>query len=170
MIPFIASPNFSRGRRGLKPVYVVIHAMSGSYKGSIQWFLNPKSKVSAHYCVSQSGQITQMVHEEDRAWHVGNANAYAIGIEMEDLGRCLKDKQWITPAMYKAVLQLTVDICERNNIPAAGVLGHNDPIMRNYGNNHADPGLFDMVAFRADVQKALAAEVVSNCPCVPVST
>src|SRR5438128_7268908 len=70
-----ASPsNYSPG--GITTVqYVVVHTMQGSYAGSISWFQNPVAEVSAHFCVrSDDGEITQMVHLADKAWHVGNSN------------------------------------------------------------------------------------------------
>src|SRR5688572_9507084 len=73
--------NFTQG--GISSYdYVVVHTMQGYYGGSISWFQNPVADVSAHYCMrSEDGEITQMVHDDDRAWHVGNSNPYAIGIE-----------------------------------------------------------------------------------------
>lgn len=153
---FQASPNFSQGRRGLVVKYLVIHAMAGTYLGTIQWFLNKRSGVSAHYCISQKGEVVQMVKESDRAWHVGKANALSIGIELEDAGRCLKDTSWITPELYQAALKLAADICTRNKIPVTNVIGHNDPVMRKYGNDHADPGLFDMAKFRIDLRSIIS--------------
>jgi hypothetical protein len=59
--------------------YVVVHTMQGYYAGSIAWFQNPASNVSAHYCMrSEDGEVTQMVRDQDRAWHVGSSNAYAL--------------------------------------------------------------------------------------------
>ncbi|CAF0728301.1 unnamed protein product [Rotaria sordida] len=86
----IASPNYTIGR--LAPISgLVLHGTAGG--GTIEWFLNPASKVSAHYVVGQDGKITQMVSEANTAWHAGvvshnsilankgNPNSYCIGIE-----------------------------------------------------------------------------------------
>lgn len=57
--------------------YVVVHTMQGYYGGSISWFQNPAANVSAHYVMrSSDGEVTQMVRNDDRAWHVGNSNPY----------------------------------------------------------------------------------------------
>src|SRR3546814_1715674 len=73
---------------------VAIHTMQGSYAGSISWFQNSSSQVSAHYLIrSSDGQVTQMVREYNKAWHVRSHNPRSIGIEHEgyisnpDIGR-----------------------------------------------------------------------------------
>ena len=48
---------------------LVLHGTAGG--GTIEWFQNPSSKVSAHYVVGQDGSVTQMVSEDDTAWHNG---------------------------------------------------------------------------------------------------
>ncbi|CAF2326674.1 unnamed protein product [Rotaria sp. Silwood2] len=86
----IASPNFTTDRVA-SISGVVLHGTAGG--GTIEWFLNPKSKVSAHYVVEQDGKVIQMVSEANIAWHAGvvsktsilankgNPNNYCIGIE-----------------------------------------------------------------------------------------
>jgi len=89
---------------------ITIHTTEGSYAGTISWFQNCSSQVSAHYVVrSSDGQITQMVLEKDKAWHVGSENSYTIGIEHE--GYIANPAAWYTDAMYNASALLTRDIC-----------------------------------------------------------
>jgi N-acetyl-anhydromuramyl-L-alanine amidase AmpD len=57
---------------------------------------------------SSDGQVTQMVREADKAWHVGNSNGYTIGIEHE--GYVANPSAWYTTAMYNASAALTRDI------------------------------------------------------------
>ena len=91
---------------------VVVHYTEGSYAGSISWFLNCDSQVSAHYVIrSSDGQITQMVREADKAWHARTANAYSIGIEHEAYGDIVS---YFTPEMYGASADLVRDICQRH--------------------------------------------------------
>lgn len=54
----------------------------GSYLAAISHFKDPASGVSAHYCISPSGEITQMVALSDRAQHATYYNSRSIGIEM----------------------------------------------------------------------------------------
>ena len=98
-----------------KPVSaVVIHYTEGSYAGCISWFKNCDAEVSAHYVIrSSDGQITQMVHEADKAWHALSANGYTIGIEHEAYGNIWS---FFTEEMYQSSANLIRDICYRHNI------------------------------------------------------
>jgi N-acetyl-anhydromuramyl-L-alanine amidase AmpD len=110
---WVTSPNTS-SRAGTAITAVTIHTTQGSYAGSISWFQNTASQVSAHYLIrSSDGQVTQMVRESIKAWHVGNANPYTIGIEHEGF---VNNASWYTTAMYNSSAALTIDICNDNNI------------------------------------------------------
>lgn len=103
-----ASCNYS-SRSGTAISAVTIHTVQGSYAGCISWFKNCQASVSAHYVVrSSDGQITQMVTEANKAWHVGNHNPYSIGIEHEGY---VNNASWYTNAMYTASAGLVRDIC-----------------------------------------------------------
>jgi N-acetyl-anhydromuramyl-L-alanine amidase AmpD len=122
-----------------KITMVVIHVMQGSYEGTQAWFQNPKSQVTAHYAIrSSDGQITQMVHESDIAWHAGNwdVNTHSIGIEHE--GYIADPKRWFTKAMYESSARLVHDICSRYDIPMdrKHIIGHYEVP----GATHTDPG------------------------------
>ncbi|MES2394941.1 MAG: N-acetylmuramoyl-L-alanine amidase [Bacteroidota bacterium] len=102
------SCNYS-SRSGTAISAVTIHDVEGSYAGCISWFQNCASSVSAHYVVrSSDGQITQMVLESAKAWHVGSENPYTIGIEHEGY---VNDASWYTTAMYTQSAALVRDIC-----------------------------------------------------------
>lgn len=102
--------NYTSGRT--MPVSnVTIHYTSGTYAGAISWFLNCNANVSSHYVIrSFDGQVTQMVRESDKAWHVGSANGYTIGIEHEAYGDV---QSFFTPEMYLSSADLVRDICRR---------------------------------------------------------
>ncbi|HTA63056.1 MAG TPA: N-acetylmuramoyl-L-alanine amidase, partial [Bacteroidia bacterium] len=92
-----ATCNYNVGRNGTAVSAVVIHDIEGSYAFCISWFQNCSSVVSAHYVVrSSDGQITQMVLEANKAWHVGSENGYTIGIEHEGY---VAQTGWYTTAM-----------------------------------------------------------------------
>lgn len=133
---------------------VVIHTTQGSYAGTISWFRNPASNVSAHYVIrSSDGQVTQMVREAHTGYHVRNHNSYTIGIEHEGF---VDNSAWYTTAMYNASSALTRHFCARySGIPCASayngssssgvvvlpastkIKGH-----QHYsGNTHTDPGI-----------------------------
>tara|TARA_R110002096_G_scaffold361075_3_gene554163 strand:+ start:61225 stop:62820 length:1596 start_codon:yes stop_codon:yes gene_type:complete len=67
------SPNFSNRPTGSvgKPKLVVIHTCEGGYAGCWGWLRNTAASASAHYVVKENGsQITQLVREAKRAWHI----------------------------------------------------------------------------------------------------
>ncbi|MFT4526142.1 MAG: N-acetyl-anhydromuramyl-L-alanine amidase AmpD [Bacteroidia bacterium] len=89
---------------------VTIHTIQGSYAGAIAWAQNCNANVSYHYVVrSSDGQVTQMLCESDRGWHVGTENDYAIGIEHEGY---VTEPSWYTEEMYFASSNLVKDISE----------------------------------------------------------
>lgn len=104
-----ASCNYTVGRGGTAISAVTIHDVEGTYAGCISWFQNCAASVSAHYVArSSDGQITQMVLEANKAWHVGSENPYTIGIEHEGY---VNQTGWYTTAMYTGSSALVRDIC-----------------------------------------------------------
>ena len=78
---FIESPHFN-SRNGAKIRRIVLHyTTSQNVMGTIAWFQDPVSRVSAHYVIARNGDIYQMVDDADAAWHARSANAESIGIE-----------------------------------------------------------------------------------------
>ena len=126
---------------------IVIHDTESSYASAIQYFQDPNWAGSAHYVISDLGDITQMVAEKDIAWHAGNwdYNTRAIGIEHEGYAwTCC----YYTTAMYDASAKLAASICSRWGVPMdrTHVIGHNEvPDPNNPGlfggtDHHTDPG------------------------------
>lgn len=124
------SPNFGPRRGGLKPQLVVLHytAME-SAKAAIERLCDPEVEVSAHYVIGRDGHITQLVKEQDRAWHAGagewcgkdDINSRSIGIELDNGG----DHPFSEPLM-RALESLLPLIMSRWAILPAGVIGHSD--------------------------------------------
>lgn len=68
------SPNYNARPSGSigDPAMIIIHTCEGSYTSCWSWLTNSASGVSAHYVVNESGsEISQLVRESDRAWHIG---------------------------------------------------------------------------------------------------
>lgn len=108
-----ASCNYS-SRNSTAITAVTIHDVEGTYAGCISWFKNCAANASAHYVVrSSDGQVTQMVLEANKAWHVGSENPYTVGIEHEGYNN---NASWYTNAMYVSSANLTRDICQSNAI------------------------------------------------------
>ncbi|MFN7146907.1 MAG: N-acetylmuramoyl-L-alanine amidase, partial [Myxococcota bacterium] len=143
------SGNYTNDSRGSGDIdMVVVHTVQGSYAGCYSWFANPDSSASAHYVVrSSDGQITQMVHEADVAWHAGHwdTNARSVGIEHE--GYVSDPGTWYTDAMYERSAALVVDISARQGVPLdrSHVIGHVEVPGCSSGSGggascHTDPG------------------------------
>ena len=106
--------NYDAGRNAAIRM-IVIHETDGSYISAVNWFLNPRARVSAHYIVrAWGGGITQMVAEGDTAYHARNANPYSIGIETEFNPR---QAIWHTDAQYRSTAAPDMCYARRYGIP-----------------------------------------------------
>ncbi len=108
-----AAPSCNYNSRGSTAISAItIHTIQGSYAGAISWSQNCASNVSFHYVLrSSDGQVTQMVLESNRAWHVGSENSYTIGYEHEGW---VSQTGWYTEAMYQSSAALTRNICSKS--------------------------------------------------------
>jgi MYXO-CTERM domain-containing protein len=135
-----SSSNYSNySRTGSDIRYVIVHTVQGSYSGCISWFQNSAAQVSAHYVIrSSDGQITQMVWEEDVAWHAGNWDYNLTSIGLEHEGYVESPSTWYTEAMYSSSAALVADIVSRTSVSAdrSHILGHYEVP----GATHTDPG------------------------------
>ena len=124
------SPNFGPRRDGATPRLIVVHytAMKDC-QAALRTLCNPENEVSAHYLIDTSGQVFQMVQEEDRAWHAGagrwgdicDVNSSSIGIELSNCGFSP-----FAARQMNALELLLSGIMTRWNIPPEGIIGHSD--------------------------------------------
>ncbi|MFH0902556.1 MAG: N-acetylmuramoyl-L-alanine amidase [Pseudomonadota bacterium] len=144
---FLPADYFMYGRAVFQPSFVVVHVAQVSYQGCIDWFRNPRAGVSAHYVVSRTGQVTQMVKEKDTGFHIGTSlGRLAVGIEHE--GFVEDPGAWFTDTMYQASADLIRDITQRWGIPRdrCHVIGHDEvpnpdaPCQFGGPERHTDPG------------------------------
>src|SRR5687767_7622940 len=78
--------NFTKAHRAPRSLdRIVVHVTEGTFWGSVRWLKSPRAHASSHFVVSRSGQIVQLVHLSDIAWHAGNwgVNVRSVGIEHE---------------------------------------------------------------------------------------
>jgi N-acetylmuramoyl-L-alanine amidase len=126
------SPNFDE--RKLPVTMLVLHYTGMPDAASaLNWMCDPVSKVSAHYCVTEDGQVIRMVDESKRAWHAGVAcwrgvtdiNSASIGIEMVNPGH-----EWgyrpFPEEQISALIPLVGDIVKRYGITRGNIVGHSD--------------------------------------------
>ncbi|MFT4976870.1 MAG: hypothetical protein ACI8S6_002775 [Myxococcota bacterium] len=142
------SGNYSNASRSASDIHsIVVHTAQGSYSSVSSWFANSAASSSAHYVIrSSDGEVTQMVWEEDVAWHAGHSatNWDSIGIEQE--GYIEAPGTWYTDEMYASLAALISDICDRYSIPRDRdhIIGHNEVPGCAYSGGgascHSDPG------------------------------
>ena len=147
-IPADASNYSTANRTHDYPIdMIIIHDIEGDAATGIQDFQTPNWGGSAHYVVGYDGAITQMVREQDIAWHAGNwdYNTRAIGIE--HAGFAYTPGLYTTPE-YDASAELAASICSRYGVllDRTHVIGHSEvPDPNNPGqfggvDHHTDPG------------------------------
>ena len=109
---------------------VVLHYTAmGSTEASLERLCDPEAEVSAHYLISGTGEVYQLVDEAMRAWHAGKGawrgcsdiNSCSIGIELQNTG----DTPFPEPQMA-ALEQLLGDAVHRHGIHPQNVIGHSD--------------------------------------------
>jgi len=126
------SPNFDERA---SPVSMVVLHYTGMQDAAsaIAWLANPESKVSAHYLVTEDGQVIRMVPEEKRAWHAGRShwrgtsdvNSASIGIEIVNPGHEFGYRPF-PEEQIDALIPLLQGIKERHGITRGNVVGHSD--------------------------------------------
>lgn len=140
MIDAQRSPNHGPRRGGALPDLIVLHYTGMQSCAAAHGRLcDPASEVSAHYLISESGTVWQLVAESQRAWHAGagawggvdDVNSRSIGIELANPGT----HPFCAPQM-RALETLLADIMQRWSMPAHRVIGHADMAPA----RKADPG------------------------------
>lgn len=126
------SPNFDQRR--LPVTMVVIHytGMVGA-EAAIERLCDPAAKVSAHYLITDRGEVVALVDEADRAWHAGvswwrgiaDVNSASVGIELDNPGHDFGYRPFAEPQMA-ALVTLLPAIVARHGVAPANVVGHSD--------------------------------------------
>ena len=126
------SPNYDERSEAIS--MVVLHYTEMEDAASAEARLcDPDAKVSAHYLISESGEVTRLVPEDKRAWHAGvsywrghtDVNGISIGIELDHPGHALGYRPF-SDAQFEALVPLLARIVKVYDIPRANVVGHSD--------------------------------------------
>ncbi len=124
------SPNHGPRRDGAVPDMIVLHHTGmPDCDGARTRLCDPQTEVSAHYLVSETGTIWQLVAEARRAWHAGTGqwgavcdiNSRSIGIELANSGAL----PFAEPQMA-ALERLIRGAMARHRIAPARVIAHAD--------------------------------------------
>ncbi|MEO0883877.1 MAG: N-acetylmuramoyl-L-alanine amidase [Pseudomonadota bacterium] len=133
----VESPNWNERRT---PIDMLMLHYTGMETGeaALERLCDPEASVSAHYMVWDDGRITQLVEEENRAWHAGvgswqgdtDLNSHAIGIEIVNGGHNVPLSDGTLPpypdAQIAALIALSKDIVGRHAIHQTRIIGHSD--------------------------------------------
>lgn len=109
------SPHCTKPRRG-KIKGISIHTMAGpgSVEGCGQVFQT--SEASSHYGIGPDGRIGQYVLEENRAWCCSHkVDHEVVTIEVSSI-QSYEEPYECTEAAFDSLIDLCVDICQRNGI------------------------------------------------------
>ncbi|HEU0015132.1 MAG TPA: N-acetylmuramoyl-L-alanine amidase [Longimicrobium sp.] len=128
------SPNYNARPAGdIGQVHmVIIHTCEGSYTSCWSWLTNSSAGASAHYVVREDGgEISQLVRESDRAWHIAatydcslnsshecwrngySSNHFTVGIEHGGFA----SQTSFPVAQIDASARLSCDISKAHGIP-----------------------------------------------------
>lgn len=126
------SPNWDE--RKLPVSMVVLHYTEMKpVETALARLTDPDAKVSAHYLITEEGEVIQLVDEDKRAWHAGQSywrghpdvNSASIGIELDHPGHALGYREF-ADAQFEALVPLLARIVKEHDIPRANVVGHSD--------------------------------------------
>lgn len=147
-VRFVESPNFNERPIGIDVTVLVIHCISlprGKFGTGLpeQLFLNAidfarypelrelqEYRVSSHLLIERTGNVTQFVPFNERAWHAGESswqgredcNDFSIGIELEGT-----DDSAFEDSQYEALTDTLVALLRRYSTLSLGnVVGHNE--------------------------------------------
>jgi N-acetylmuramoyl-L-alanine amidase len=127
----LPSPNWDE--RALPVNMAVLHYTEMEREAALRRLTDPEAKVSAHYFISENGEVVRLVDEARRAWHAGRSywrghrdvNSASIGIELDHPGHALGYRAF-AEAQIEALVPLLHAIVRRHDIPRANVVGHSD--------------------------------------------
>lgn len=118
---------------------LIVHVAQGTVAGTVSWFQDSRSNVSAHYVVGDRGAVVQCVRHEDVAWHAGNwtYNKHSIGIEH---GGYADNRSTWTDAKIRSSAKLAAYCCRKHKIKVdrQHIVEHN----RVPGTDHYCPGKY----------------------------
>lgn len=166
-----------RSARIGKPAYFVIHRMQGSYEGTLSWFQNPKSEVSADECINKPGSkvcVFNTAATRMKCWQVGNANSLVMGVEIEGFEG--QDESTLTDGFYDELASRLILMQKRVKetygviIPlkhsltkgTPGIVGHNQIAQWYGGSNHTDGTAFRYARLERSIQEQLTPQYVAE--------
>lgn len=113
----LLSPNHSGKRKHVIDT-ISIHCVAGNatVEALGNLFANPDRNASSQYGIGSDGRIGQYVDEANRSWCTSSSSNDNRAITIE-VANTVADDPWpVSDAAYKSLINLLVDICQRNGI------------------------------------------------------
>lgn len=128
----------SNGHGYISPSYLVIHETADPGATAKQlmtyWRNNPDAYV-VHYTMDLDGDTVYHAMADNRkAWHVGNGNAYTVGIEL-----CHATNQADFNAQWTEAVKWAGDYLHNKGWGVDRLISHNEAALRWGGSDHTDP-------------------------------
>jgi N-acetylmuramoyl-L-alanine amidase len=128
----VPSPNFN-DRASAITMLVLHYTEMKPVEAALDRLTDPEAGVSAHYLITEEGEVIQLVSEAKRAWHAGTSywrgikdvNSASIGIELDHPGHA-GGYRGFSNAQFDALVPLAARIVRQYDIPRANVVGHSD--------------------------------------------
>ena len=118
------SPN-SSNPRNKKISKITIHHMAGNLTieqcGNV--FAPTSRKASSNYGIGTDGRIGLYVEEKNRAWTSSNAENDNMAVTIEVANDVVGDNWHVSDKAMESLINLCVDICERNGIEKLNFTG-----------------------------------------------
>lgn len=111
------SPNHSGARKHSIDT-ISIHCMAGnlSVESCGNLFANSERQASSNYGIGSDGRIALYVDEANRSWCTSSSSNDNRAITIEVANSVAKEPWPVSDAAYKSLIDLLVDICQRNGI------------------------------------------------------
>lgn len=157
----------SNGHGSINPSYLVIHETAdpgATAKQLMTYWRNSPDAYVVHYTMDLDGDTVYHAMADNRkAWHVGNGNAYTVGIELcHATNKSDFNKQW------QEAVKWAGDYLHKKGWGTDRLLCHNDCRLKWGGTDHTDPlGYFESYGkswsqFKAAVQSYMQSGEVGN--------
>lgn len=118
------SPN-KTSPRSKKIEKITIHHMAGdlSVEKCGEVFQNKSRKASSNYGIGSDGRVGLYVEESDRSWASSSAENDNAAVTIEVANNSGEPSWSVSDQAYNALIDLCVDICQRNGIKALNWTG-----------------------------------------------
>jgi N-acetylmuramoyl-L-alanine amidase len=131
----VPSPNCN-DRKAAVSMLVIHYTEMKPVETALDRLTDEDAGVSAHYLITEEGEVIQLVSEAKRAWHAGasywrgikDVNSASIGIELDHPGHDPANGGYrgFAEAQFEALVPLVARIVKDYDIARSNVVGHSD--------------------------------------------